>query len=303
MTGTGTQNDPYIISDWTDFITAVGTSGAYVEFPKNLVSTSDTDVDPNKLYTDEYGVVQTNVQPADLSNLYENTFVLDANSDDGFPGGITTHIQIRCASINGFGGYIKNLASSSDGILGFYSVTQVTGIASLNINLEGYMFFGAVWSGGYNQINKCIFAGRLVSDNYAFINTHYFKFNSCAFTLDLWGSMAALTSDATGKLSTFDICRIQLTKTDTSSSSLVINVLANNSYITGSLTAPLKILDSVYTVIDIETPQITASYSGQSNTLANSDKCSNISSYLTQVTTAQLKDAAYLSSIGFPIQT
>lgn len=292
-----------VVHNWSEFITAVGTAGAEVEFPKNLTHTTDTDVDPNKLYTDEYGVVQTNVQPSDLPNLYENTFVLDANSDDGFPGGITSHIQIRCASINGFGGYIKNLASSSDGILGFYSVTQVTGIAFLNINLEGYMFFGAVWSGGYNQINKCIFAGRLVSDNYAFINTHYFNFTSCAFALDLWGSMASLTSDATGKLSTFDICRIQLTKTDTSSGSLVINVLANNSYITGSLTAPLKIVDSVYTVIDIETPQITASYSGQSNTLANSDKCSNISSYLTQVTTAQLKDAAYLSSIGFPIQT
>ena len=290
-----------IVHDWAEFIAAVGTSGAEVEFPKNLVRTSDTDVDPNKLYTDANGVVQTNVQPSDLANLYENTFTLDAN--DYAPGGITTHIQIRCVSINGFGGYIKNLASSMDGVLGFYAVTQVTGIAFLNINLEGYMFFGAVWSGGYNQINKCIFAGRLVSDNYAFINTHYFNFTSCAFTLDLWGSMAALTSNATGRLSTFDICRIQLTKTDTSSGSLVINVVANNSYITGSVTAPLKIVDSVYTVIDIETPQITASYSGQSNTLANSDKCNNISSYLTQVTTAQLKDAAYLSSIGFPIQT
>lgn len=292
-----------VVQNWLEFVTAVGTAGAEVEFPKNLTHTTDTDVDPNKLYTDEYGVVQTNVQPSDLPNLYENTFVLDANSDDGFPGGITTHIQIRCASINGFGGYIKNLASSMDGVLGFYAVTQVTGIAFLNINLEGYMFFGAVWSGGYNQINKCIFAGRLVSDNYAFINTHYFNFTSCAVTLDLWGSMAALTSYATGALSTFDICRIQLTKTDPSSSSLVINVVANNSYITGSLTAPLKIVDSVYTVIDIETPQITASHSGQSNTLANSDKCNNISDYLTSVTTAQLKDAAYLSSIGFPIQT
>lgn len=292
-----------VVHNWSEFVTAVGTAGAEVEFPKSLTHTTDTDVDPNKLYTDEYGVVQTNVQPADLPNLYENTFVLDANSDDGFPGGITTHIQIRCASINGFGGYIKNLASSMDGVLGFYAVTQVTGIAFLNINLEGYMFFGAVWSGGYNQINKCIFAGRLVSDNYAFINTHYFNFTSCAFTLDLWGSMADLTSYATGKLSTFDICRIQLTKTDPSSSSLVINVLANNSYITGSLTAPLKIVDSVYTVIDIETPQITASYSGQSNTLANSDKCSNISSYLTQVTTETLQSAEDLAAIGFPIQT
>lgn len=31
MTGTGTQNDPYIVSTWPDFVTAVGTAGAYVE--------------------------------------------------------------------------------------------------------------------------------------------------------------------------------------------------------------------------------------------------------------------------------
>lgn len=302
MTGTGTQNDPFIISDWTDFIAAVGTSGAYVEFPKNLVKTADTDVDPNKLYTDANGVVQTNVQPSDLANLYENTFTLNAN--DYAPGGITSHIQIRCASINGFGGCIKNLASSSDGILGFYAVTQATGIAFLNINLEEYMFFGAVWSGGYNQINKCISSGRLVSSNYAFVNTHYFKFTSCAFALELWGLMASLTSNSTGALSTFEVSRIQLTKTDTSSNSLVLDVAAKNSYITGSVTAPLRInTPSDYTVIDLEAPQIAAVNSGQSNVLANSDKCNNISGYLTSVTTAQLKDAAYLSSIGFPIQT
>jgi hypothetical protein len=304
MTGTGTQNDPYIISDWTDFITAVGTSGAYVEFPKNLTRTDDTDVDPNKLYTDEYGVVQTNVQPADLSNLYENTFVLDANSDDGFPGGITTHFQIRCASINGFGGTIINLASSMDGIWGFYAVTQVTGIAFLNINLEERNFFWAVWRGDYNRINKCIFSGRLAASNNAFILTNYLKFTSCAFALELWGLSASLTSNSTNALATFDVSRIQLTKTDTSSNSLVLDVAAKNSYITGSVTAPLRInTPSDYTVIDLEAPQITAMNSSQSNVLANSDKCNNISGYLTSVTTTQLKDAAYLSSIGFPIQT
>ena len=302
MTGTGTQNDPFIISDWTDFITAVGTSGAYVEFPKNLVRTSDTDVDPNKLYTDANGVVQTNVQPSDLANLYENTFTLNAN--DYAPGGITSHIQIRCASINGFGGYIKNLASSMDGIMGFYSVTSMTGIAFLNINLEEKNFFWAVWNGDYNRLIKCIFSGRLSASNNAFILTHYFKFTSCAFALELRGQMADFSSNSTSALATLETSRIQLTKTDTSSNSLVFNVAAKNSYITGSVTAPLRInTPSDYTVIDLEAPQISAVNSGQSNVLANSDKCNNISGYLTSVTTAQLKDAAYLSSIGFPIQT
>lgn len=291
-----------VVHNWSEFITAVGTAGAEVEFPKDLTHTTDTDVDPNKLYTDANGVVQTNVQPSDLANLYENSFTLDAN--DYAPGGITTHIQIRCTSINGFGGTIINLASSMDGIMGFYAVTQVTGIAFLNINLENRNFFGAVWKGDYNRINKCIFSGRLAASNNAFILTNYLKFTSCAFALELWGLMASLTSDSTGALSTFEFCRIQLTKTDTSSNSLIIKLAAKNSYITGSVTAPINIYTpSDYTVIGIETPQIYAQNSSQSNVLANSDKCNNISGYLTSVTTAQLKDAAYLSSIGFPIQT
>lgn len=37
MTGTGTQADPYIVDTWPDFVTAVGTSGAYVEIVPDTV--------------------------------------------------------------------------------------------------------------------------------------------------------------------------------------------------------------------------------------------------------------------------
>lgn len=37
MTGTGTQADPYIVDTWSDFVTAVGTSGAYVEIVPDTV--------------------------------------------------------------------------------------------------------------------------------------------------------------------------------------------------------------------------------------------------------------------------
>lgn len=36
MTGTGTQADPYIVDTWPDFVTAVGTSGAYVKVTPGL---------------------------------------------------------------------------------------------------------------------------------------------------------------------------------------------------------------------------------------------------------------------------
>lgn len=37
MTGTGTQADPYIVDTWEDFVTAAGTSGAYVEIAEGVV--------------------------------------------------------------------------------------------------------------------------------------------------------------------------------------------------------------------------------------------------------------------------
>lgn len=37
MTGTGTQADPYIVDTWEDFVTAVGTTGAYVEVAPDTV--------------------------------------------------------------------------------------------------------------------------------------------------------------------------------------------------------------------------------------------------------------------------
>lgn len=37
MTGTGTQNDPYIVDAWSDFVTAIGTSGVYVKVADDTV--------------------------------------------------------------------------------------------------------------------------------------------------------------------------------------------------------------------------------------------------------------------------
>ncbi len=37
MTGTGTQEDPYVVDNWNDFVTAVGQYDAYVTCPEGLV--------------------------------------------------------------------------------------------------------------------------------------------------------------------------------------------------------------------------------------------------------------------------
>jgi hypothetical protein len=297
-----------IVHTWSEFIAAVGTSGAEVEFPKNLVKTQDTDVDPNKLYTDANGVVQTNVQPSDLANLYENTFVLDANSSDGFPEGLTAKIEFNCASINGYGGYIKNLAARNIDYM-FHTDTvsrgTISGIAFLNIYCENTHFFYTSNPSGFVSVyfTKCIFTGRFVNTN---TNSYYTKiifgwdrgtpFTMCSFNFEISGYWLFVRSYDS---SPFNYCRIYIDSDEFS----LLNFKVINSYVLGESDLGISLASgSQYTVVNVATSRIDSSVSDIC--LINTDSYSGtIPSHCVGVTTEQLKDAEYLASLGFPIQT
>lgn len=77
MTGTGTQTDPYIVSSWGDFKTAIATAGAYVV------------MDPDA-----------------------SAKVIDLNGSAANP--VTQRLDFNCASLAGNGWRIRNLYYSSD---------------------------------------------------------------------------------------------------------------------------------------------------------------------------------------------
>jgi hypothetical protein len=298
MTGTGTQNDPYIISDWNDFITAVGTSNAYVEFPKNLVHTSDTNVDPNKLYTDANGVVQTNVQVSDLPDLYENDFYLDAN--DYAPEGLSSTITISCASINGFGGGIVNLASSAADIFYCYITSGITGIAFLNVNCADRNFLYAGTS-GWKEISKCIFSGRMDgSDSCYFFLGNYVRLKSCAVNVQLYNSSEFVNTSASVQLIT---CRVN-TEDHRGVSTSSNQFRVENCYWTGNYNHYLNSIGTDtynYSVFDLECAYIHSNNDTlASYTFVNSDKCDDIRGV--SVTTEELQSASALAAKGFPIQ-
>lgn len=308
-----------IVHNWAEFITAVGTSGAEVEFPKSLVKTQDTDVDPNKLYTDANGVVQTNVQPSDLADLYENTFTLDAN--DYAPAGITSTITISCASINGYGGYIKNLASTTVNIFANTVATQVYQLAVLNNSVEDVLFIDTTYA--EMEYTKCIFSGRgkgssggthTVFGDVA--NTHSSIYHSCAFTFELIGSINLFNYLNYGGYSyacPFYNCRIDVNHIDKDGIPAYgdLWVRLDNSYLTGELDNNVTVnitSRSYYSVIEVESAGSILTYDPIGGTiqliLINDELYTgNIPTNCVGVTTAQLKDALYLSSIGFPIQT
>ena len=289
------------VHNWSEFTTAVGTSGAEVEFPHDstyLRKTPDTSVDPSKLYCDANGIVQTNVHTDDLADLYENTFVLDAN--DYAPEGITSTISITCASINGYGGTIKNLASSAADIFYCYITSGITGIAFLNVNCTDRNFLYAGTS-GWKEISKCIFSGRMDgSDVCYFFLGNYVRLKSCAVNVQLYHSGEFVNTGASVQLLT---CRINTEDhRDVSTSSNQFRV--ENCYWTGNYNHYLNSIGTDtynYSVFDLECAYIHANNDTlASYTFVNSDKCDDIRGV--SVTTEELQSDVALAAKGFPIQ-
>jgi hypothetical protein len=312
MTGTGTENDPYIVSNWTDFITAVGTANAYIEFPKNLVQTQDTTVNPDKLYTDSNGNVKPFPTDSDLPNLYENTFCLDAN--DYAPEGFTASITTDFKSLKGFGGTIKNIYSNGIPVFKYSSNKSVwygliEGIAYLNSFI---MNSNLIWTEnniGFETytFKLCKFSGKFIETNgSSYYATYVFRgfnrFQQSSFTLDMSGVYFVSYPYS----SLFDRCRFNFLDFNGASGSPMYLKLAN-CYVSGQGTgsyAQITVVDgSSYVILDIDVPTISSS-SSSSCIVINSDKYSGtVPDSAISATTAQIRSTSYLSSIGFTVQT
>lgn len=284
-----------VVHNWSEFITAVGTSGAEVEFPKSLVRTTDTSVDPNKLYTDADGVVQTNVQPSDLANLYENTFILDAN--DYAPEGLTSNIVFACADFNGYGGRITNLNFGASYYFSGSNSPKIENTAFMNLISNADRLF-------YNFKLEKIIVSASLNDDYTTIFMFCDLDQCSAYLTTLNKTTHTGLWYFTSTVNNTQNCRITI---DYDSVTFWL-YHSTNFYLKGSVTQLALDRHNAYGVVDCNVA--TSVYGGENwgndgIILVNSDKVGGSISaqYAVGVTTAQLKDASYLSSIGFPIQT
>ena len=320
MTGTGTAQDPYVVNDWDEFVTAIGTNQAYVEFPKQLVLTSDTTVQQGKMYVDDNGELIIDPKNSEISSYYENTFVIDFNDYYPYGYGLTSNnrIQIRAVSINGKGGMIKNLNVYSDSSYGtekFFAYYQyeglglsITNLSFANIICENCDLIGNNYSGPYgNKVKSCHFSGSITADTANSRGASLINFSdrygsglfagavSCGFNIELHGKANWCKTDAphNSRYSRFEI---------TGDTTATILMKGKHNYIIGELdNSSIEIsADEERSIYDINVDSITGT--NTAHTLANSDKCSDISEGITAVTTEQLQDAEYLRSIEFLIQ-
>lgn len=293
MTGTGTQADPFIVDNWPDFVTAIGTADAYVEFP-------------------------------------ETPGVIDVN--ESAPTGIPK-IVVACASVQGNNWVIKNLYCKGHNAfstaVGHY--VSINRLHFLNFyfddqgvyNAQGILLFGNEDDErqGY-FITECQFSGIATCSFYSedverrnglFNQDNYWEkcfLQRCSFNVKLNGYAVFLGgSHYTNGDNRVEYCNIKISG---NSPRWTKYGDYRNCYITGESVATG--FDANYGSANFNV--INADFSDASSfecvgrsgegviNLINTDLLpsgATIGTGFIGVTTAQLKDAAYLASLGFPI--
>lgn len=269
MTGTGTQADPYIVSEYTEFLTAIQTSGVYVKCADNTVWDMNI-IDPT-------------------GEKYHNSSK-----------------SINCAELDGNGATIWNLHSAISGSATLFSIDRaiIKNLKFYNMNLtNGATFFRA--NSYYAQIINCYFTGMLGEQAILFWSSGS-QYNPISVSKSLVSVELYGNSKLVNGVYSFDnnLIEVSFVSNNYSYSQASFRYLAN-CWFTGIL--PFNQISSSngnYNVINANTAKdlnvgLTGTY------VLNTDRCEDINSLTTSnnailVTTEQLKDAEYLRSQGFP---
>lgn len=301
MTGTGTQQDPYIVNNFPDFLTAAAVSGAYVEFD---------DAATNK--------------------------VIDIN-DTAYAAGLTDTIALNCAHIAGNGWAIRNLYINWADI-DLFNVPSGKTVAVEDLTCPSIVMYTPsakklLSASGSVELKNCHFSGLYTCSSSA---TGYagLIYGASAATCVLRRCTVNIKLDDKCKRTTFlrvmfDTCNIMLDMdghswhSSTGTNNIFVNCVITNcvlrgefSNVGGSSTECILletscVLRSSYAAITIGgeyNRHVGLSGTFDSVCFADKDLLSNsiyYSMYGSEVnvkllTTAQCKDAEYLTSIGFP---
>lgn len=254
MTGTGTQNDPYIVDTWEDFVTAAGTSGAYVKVA------DDTVWDMNS------------IAPEGIGRIY-----------------------CTCAELDGNGAIIKNLHTTSDMLLNVTNVHDLT-IENFYMNYSGSENPKIVYLRAGDELVRCTLSGIVAASRgcYFWYRIHQSaEIRQCSFNVkyDIGDSYVTFDDTSRGNYNEFNHICLDLANANLSTST---SIGTQNSLI------EIKRKSG-------DTNKFPSGYSNSTiirydvGTANEVNQVRNTSGTLTEVTDTQLKDAAYLASIGFPI--
>lgn len=314
MTGTGIQNDPFVPQDWDDFVTVIGTSGAYVELPIVPIKTTDEHIMSGKLYFDSIGNrIQSPVE-SELSDYYENGFVLDANAYA--PMGI--RLDFNGITLNGNGASIINcyVPNEACGLRFTSQTTTLKNINFLNFYSESTDYWGFISPSDRLLTENVQFSGFITRGSFCGVNGMP-AFKSTTFSITFGTSASFINnqlndSDKYYQFCLFDFYGSPYKLFGSSDGNKILNCKMTGTLKgTAEPTHPLFPSgdSSTTNVIDMDVTEyqnVQFNYdNGNSHNpyIINTDKLPTGTTYvgMTAVTTQQLQDASYLRSIGFPV--
>lgn len=282
MTGTGTQADPFVVDTWPDFVTAVGTANAYVEFS-------------------------------------EGGGNIDLNNHA--PTGIST-VSIKCVSIKGNGWTLSNIYCAGKDAFYLTSDVRIVGLNFLDFYMDDQgsqcKFFGGDDNRRQYAFSLCSFTGIIngtaeSSRSCIFYWGYYWSeanLSQCAINVSCNGTAVLINAGGTASSDNYlEFCNIEVKGNSDDIFNDALDL--RNCYLTGSsLDTEIDTRyssKSNYNVFNIDFRAASAfactGNSGAIN-LINTDLLpanAVIGSGFIGVTTTQLHDAAYLGSLGFPI--
>lgn len=315
MTGTGTQNDPFVPQNWDDFVTAIGTSGAYVELPIVPIKTKDEHIMSGKLYFDSTGNrIQSPIE-SELSDYYENRFVLDANAYA--PTGI--RLNFNGVTLNGNGASIINCYVPNDTCGLRFKNSNIKNINFLNFYSESTDYWGFISpDGGSDRLltENVQFSGTITRGSFCGTNGMP-AFKSTTFSITFGTSASFINKPLDDNDKYYQFCLFDFY----GSPSQLFESTYGNKILNCKMTGTLKGVtnsshplfpsggSSTTNVIDMDVTEYqnaTFNYdNGNSHNpyIINTDKIASETTHvgITGVTTQQLQDAAYLRNIGFPV--
>lgn len=261
MTGTGTQNDPYIVDIWEDFVTAAGTSGAYVKVA------DDTVWDMNSIA----------------------------------PEGITS-LSFYCTELDGNNAVIQNLyfnEASEYGVFYVYnSVHDISFLDFLSKQDSSHYSHALINLSSGSNIQRVTFSGIVSGtyNHYIFDGVRYERFKNCSLNLkmQLGSGKVYISDDNRSALGYFENNHIVIDATNAQLYNSDFGIHNDNSLVE---------------IVRAEGYSEILPRSNARSTIVRYDKGTereknyvfDAAGAWHEVTSAQLQDAAYLASIGFPI--
>lgn len=293
MTGTGTQADPFIVNNWADFVTAIGTADAYVEFPEGGGVIDMNDVAPTGI--PEVSVACTSIKGNNwvIRNLY-------CKGHNGLSTAYGKYVSIDKLHFLNF--YFDDDGESAQfGILLF---------GNSDDERQGYYFNECQFSGIANCSKNIV---EIERRNGLFHQGNYWekcRLIRCSINVQLNGYAILLG----GSTYTHEDNRVEYCNIKVSGNSPRWTKYGDyrNCYITGDSVATgfdARYGKSNCNIVNVDFSNAESfECEGRSGegviNLINSDLLpsgATIGTGFIGVTTAQLQDASYLASLGFPI--